>query len=134
MLTMQKKFDTDKIHIALGVASHLAIVWAYISIARASADELGNAFDQQVSFERQQTKEVMLREWAWIRWGIAIFSGVLIGITYLLDSCHSRSTAYKLVGMAMPGRKPVSEGNEYMPENSVIQIGSGRRKRVGLNF
>merc|ERR1712185_564679 len=53
-----KTWDVDRIYIVLGLTSKVVLSWAFISIARASADELGAAFDNKVEWERKTSKDI----------------------------------------------------------------------------
>lgn len=137
-----KTWDVDRIYIVLGLTSKVVLSWAFISIARASADELGAAFDNKVEWERKTSKDNMLNSWSWVKWGLVIAAAVVLIITWVFDGpCHPRNkntgSEYTEVAQEAPASDnvaiavPMKDDEE---EGSFKPMSVGRRRRVGLNF
>ena len=140
-----KTWDMDKIHVVLELTSKTVLAWAFITITRASADELNKKFDGKVSFEGKNPKSNMLSYYGWIRWGLLIAAGIVWLIMWGCDGpLHPRNkggkgkyqelsqapedTTLDVSPDAEDEEEDEEEVNEYMPSRV------GRRRRAGLNF
>lgn len=132
----------DRIYIVLDLTSKIVLTWAFISILRASADELEKPFDDKVSFEDKDPKSNMLNYWAWVRWGLLIGAAVVWLIMWGCDGpVHPRNKEARVAANSdeqttlLVGDGDNDDGNASDEEEVTSYMPRvGRRRRVGLNF